>query len=105
MQKRFIVVDSNEIDQVVRENQRDRRPRNRDAEGAPVVIDTNNVWGAMSIGIFNSKMEAEEWVEGALKKNPMLKYMLLETVSFMEAAPSPMLRKTWNEAGELIVAG
>lgn len=111
MQKRWLIVYASELQQLIEMDAREPRvpapARNRNNEDAPRRREVaNNVgnWGTLACGSFESMRQAEEWVEEALRKEPGTKFMIFEAAAFLETVPSPMLKKGWNDKGELQLA-
>jgi hypothetical protein len=113
MNKKWIVVRREYFDQVnvgehrnpeghVRHNPEDEpqlaRPRqapNR-AENAVGVPQVN-----LDCWVFNNQDEATEWMEEALRGLPQQKFILLEMMCVYQIKPSPAVKMSWNERGEL----
>lgn len=48
-----------------------------------------------------SMPEAEEYVAEALERNPTLKFIILESVAYMETVATPAIKKLWDANGQL----
>lgn len=49
-----------------------------------------------------SMHDAEEYVDNKLMNNPHHKFVIFESVAFMETVASPTVRKTWDVNGQLV---
>jgi hypothetical protein len=55
----------------------------------------------MRIVICFSMPEAEEWIDEQLAHHPNHKYIIFESVAFLETVASPTIRKMWDANGQL----
>jgi hypothetical protein len=51
--------------------------------------------------VFNNQNEATEWMEESLRGSPQQKFILLEMMCVYQIKPSPAVKMSWNERGEL----
>lgn len=114
MRKQFLVLETTQFDRV----QEPPPPRNQvraevafNADGRPVVAPRQAVaqprhepelLRQAAIITFNNIHEAEEYVENILHDSPQLKFIVFESVAFLETVASPTVRKMWDANGQLI---
>lgn len=59
-------------------------------------------WEETKFVMCYSMHDAEEYVNIILERNPQFKFIILESVAFLETIASPTVRKMWDANGQLV---
>lgn len=58
-------------------------------------------WDDVDIVVCDSIPDAEEYIGDVLGRNPQYKFVIFESISFIETVATPPIRKRWDANGQL----
>jgi len=79
------------------------RPRAADRQRQPEPDDERfEIHQNVDIIVCYSMPEAEEYIDQQLERQPQYKFIIFESIAFLETVASPTIRKLWDANGQLV---
>lgn len=95
MNKRFLVINTNNFIAAGRGAQRRDPPRRENTPPPTVELIQIEVFQFLNI------KDAETFISDALANNPVERWVIFEPISFFETIPSAPIKKTWDIDGNI----